>query len=149
MTTRSRSAFLVLLPAALALASCGNGQDFLAGDVCGQGAASTNNVAAKVGNCEVADQDFAGGFVPCFDVNACESNLHACTSADRAVFSAIAACQNDYANNTDCSFEGYSEFQTCAGNAQTWPDGGNALSANCTAVFAANPGVCAIPDAGS
>ena len=139
-----------VLLAAVALATgCGNGQAFLSGGVCGDGASATAAVASKVQRCAALNTSFAGGFSPCFDVGACESNLQGCSASDQAALEAVAACQNAYARNTDCSFAGWSVFQTCAANAATLPDAGAALSAACTARFNTNPGLCAIPDAGS
>ena len=147
---RTSLAALSMIWVALVLIACGgNGQAFLSGGVCGDGASANAAVANKIGSCASVNSGFAGGFSPCFDVGACEDNIKACTAADRGVFEAVASCQNTYAQNAACSFGAWTVYTACAQSATVAPDGGNALTPACAAAFDANPGVCAIPDGGT
>ncbi len=145
--TRVRRQTAPLL-AALALASCGSGQAFLSGDICGAAASANNAVANAFASCYAANPDFAGGgYSPCFDPGACEQSLKSCSAADKVAMQTVVACQNAYATSGDCSFAAITNYDTnCAGFVTTG-DGGSALSPACVAAFEENPGVCAL-DAG-
>ncbi len=133
---------------ALGLASCGSGDEFLAGGVCGGTASAAAALSNKLAACATTDPTFASNYFPCFDAQACSANLVSCSAADQSVLQAVARCQRDYAGNSDCSLPALSAYNACARTAASSSDGGNALSPACAARFAANQGVCAGPDAG-
>jgi hypothetical protein len=110
---------------------------------------ANQNVANKFATCLSGDPNFfASTFVPCFDQNACETNIKSCSSADQDAFEAEVACQNSYASNSDCSAAGWSAENECVLAASTNADGGTALSAACAAAVENNQGSCG-GDAGS
>jgi hypothetical protein len=113
-----------------------------ASDPCSDGASAAQNVASYIAGCAASDQGFFGGYSPCFDQNACETNLKSCSQADRAVLEATAKCQNEYASSNACTFAELQIYDSCAASATTAADGGSALSPACAEAFSQNPGSC-------
>jgi hypothetical protein len=126
------------LVSGLAFSGCDNST------ICGNAYNANQNVANSVANCAQADPGYFGGFSPCFDADACKIALMSCSVEDQKAFQDVIDCQNNFANNNDCSFAALQQEQNCAINAV---DGGSVLSPTCEAAFVANPGTCG-PDGG-